>query len=65
MGPLWTKLTEAIRKALRESPKRGQFRTGSLAQQLREIADRSGRLPVSDTRGADEIVGYDERGLPR
>ncbi len=31
---------------------------------MREIADRCARLPVIDARGPDEILGYDEHGLP-
>ncbi|GJG85570.1 antitoxin [Gemmatimonadetes bacterium T265] len=31
---------------------------------LVEIARRMDALPVLDTRSADEIIGYDENGLP-
>ena len=31
---------------------------------LREIQDQFGRLPILDARSADEILGYDENGLP-
>ena len=31
---------------------------------LVEIQERMGRLPVLDTRSADEIIGYDEDGIP-
>jgi len=30
-----------------------------------KIGRRCARLPVQDHRAADEIVGYDEDGLPR
>lgn len=36
----------------------------SLADELDEIADRFASLPVRDTRPADEILVYDENGLP-
>ncbi len=36
-----------------------------LADELDEIAQRCARLSVKDSRTADEILGYDERGLPR
>lgn len=30
-----------------------------------DIVGRFARLPVLDTRDADDIVGYDDHGLPR
>jgi antitoxin VapB len=35
-----------------------------LRDELREIRERCARLPVQDPRSADEILGYDEHGLP-
>jgi antitoxin VapB len=35
------------------------------ADELEEIAEHCASLPVLDSRSDDEIVGYDERGLPR
>jgi antitoxin VapB len=32
---------------------------------LGDIVDRFGRLPLLDERDADDIIGYDEHGLPR
>ena len=32
---------------------------------LGDIVDRFGRLPLVDERDADDIIGYDEHGLPR
>jgi hypothetical protein len=32
---------------------------------LEAIAEHCANLPVLDARSADEILGYDERGLPR
>lgn len=63
-------LTEAILNALRERLQRQRYRKGRrgrrrLADQLKEISDRCAALPVLDDRTADEIVGYDDRGLPR
>lgn len=59
--------TEAVRKALEERLARvRRERSGlPLADELDEIALRCARLPVLDHRPADEILGYDERGLPR
>lgn len=59
--------TEAITKALRERLERLR-REGSgrrLADELEEIAERVALLSVLDPRAPDEILGYDERGLPR
>ena len=41
-------------------------RTGRpLADELDKIALHCSRLPVRDSRTPDEILGYDEHGLPR
>jgi len=60
-------LTEAVIKALRERLLReqGRARPGRLRDEMREIRRRCSSLPVRDRRAADEILGYDERGLPR
>ena len=61
-------LTEAVRKALAERLEREQRKRGvlpPLADELNEIALRCARLPVLDDRSPDEIIGYDEHGLPR
>ncbi len=59
-------ITEAILKALRERLQRmtGRRRPMGLADQLDEIAKRCAELPVIDGRREDEILGYDEKGLP-
>jgi antitoxin VapB len=60
-------MTEAILKALRERLERevGRRRHLRLVDQLDEIAIRCAALPVIDDRSEDEILGYDEKGLPR
>ena len=60
-------LTDAIRKALEErlDRLRNQRRSQILASQLEEILRRVDQLPVLDSRSADEILSYDEHGLPR
>jgi antitoxin VapB len=59
--------TEAVTQALRERIQRvRRARTKRrLADELDEIALHCSTLPVRDTRSADEIMGYDENGLPR
>ncbi|MEO6318654.1 MAG: type II toxin-antitoxin system VapB family antitoxin [Acidimicrobiales bacterium] len=58
--------TEAVTKALRDRLARVQRdRSGrSLADELEQIARHCAALPVLDPRPADEILGYDEHGLP-
>jgi antitoxin VapB len=59
-------ITQVIVTALREKLKRekGRRRSGSLREDLLEISRRCAALPDLDTRTPDEILGYDERGLP-
>jgi antitoxin VapB len=59
--------TEAVIRALRDRLERVR-REGSrrrLADELEEIGEHCASLPVLDGRTAEEIVGYDENGLPR
>lgn len=60
-------LTGAIEKALRERLERlkQERRRQIIRAQLEEILDRVDRLPILDSRSPDEILGYDEHGLPR
>ena len=59
--------TEAVTEALRQRLARLRRRhsTPRLADELEAIADHCARLPVLDTRTPDEILAYDDRGLPR
>ena len=59
-------LTEAVLKALQERllRERGRARSPRLRDQLREIRERCSKLPVLDDRSPDEILGYNEIGLP-
>jgi len=59
-------LTAAIQKALEERLERLQHQRRSqiLASQLQEILRRVDQLPVLDSRTPDEILGYDDHGLP-
>lgn len=58
--------TDAVIVALRERLERVRRarRHRRLADELTDIAARCASLPVQDGRSADEILGYDERGLP-
>ena len=60
-------LTGAIQKALEERLerlKRERRQQGILAP-LEDILHRVDQLPVLDSRNPNEILGYDENGLPR
>ena len=59
-------LTTAVVQSLRERLARVRRpRAGRLSEQLLKIARRCAQLPVQDRRSAEEIIGYDEHGLPR
>lgn len=59
-------LTEAVIRALRERLRRlrGRSHPIPLSEEIRAIRERCASLPVLDPRSPDEILGYDERGLP-
>ncbi len=60
-------VTTAVCRAAEERLQRVRRQRGgrSLADELLEIGRRCAALPDVDTRPADEILGYDEHGLPR
>jgi antitoxin VapB len=60
-------LTGAIQKSLEERLERlkQQRRSPLLSTQLEDILRRVDQLPILDSRTPDEIVDYDEHGLPR
>ena len=59
--------TEAVTQALRERIERVRRTRAKrrLADELDNIAIHCAGLPVQDPRTADEILGYDECGMPR
>ena len=57
-------ITEALRERLARIEKTRTAKRTALAEELDAIALHCAALPVLDRRSADEIVGYDERGLP-
>lgn len=60
-------MTRAVAVALEERLDREKAKRGraGVAKRLMEIADQFAKLPVLDDRSADEIIGYDEFGVPR
>ncbi|HEY8599357.1 MAG TPA: type II toxin-antitoxin system VapB family antitoxin [Thermomicrobiales bacterium] len=61
-------LTQAVITALRERLEREERRlddTDILVEEILAIGRHSAALPIRDARPADEILGYDEHGIPR
>jgi antitoxin VapB len=60
-------LTEVVIEALRDRWQREQRRSTfpRLKDEIMAISRRAGALPRRTGRSAEEILGYDERGLPR
>lgn len=63
-------LTDAVKMALQQAL--NNIKTTQVAshprplsERLNEIALRCASLPDCDSRSAEEILGYDEHGLPR
>lgn len=60
-------MTEAIRRALEERWQR--LKTGRrsriLTAQIEDLLRRVDALPTLDSRPGDEILNYDEHGMPR
>ena len=59
-------LTDAVLQALRERLERitGRRRGAGLGDEVARMQERLACLPRLDERSDDEIIGYDERGLP-
>jgi antitoxin VapB len=60
-------ITTATRRAIIERLRRlgGQSRRTALLEDMAEIRRRWSEMRVVDDRSADDILGYDEHGLPR
>ncbi len=61
-------LTTAVINALRERLEREQRKdqvVESVVEDVMEIGRHCAALPLLDERPADQILGYDENGLPR
>lgn len=61
-------LTQAVKTALRERLERNRA-AGSdhsrLVERVLELGRRASSRPILDSRSSDEIIGYDELGIPR
>lgn len=60
-------ITKATKRAIEERLRRvgGQSRRAALLEDMAEIRRRWSAMPVLDGRTPEEIIGYDEHGLPR
>lgn len=59
--------TAAVTKALRDrlARLRRERSRRRLADELGAIAEHCANLPVKDARPPDDIIGYDDHGVPR
>jgi antitoxin VapB len=60
-------ITESVKMALRDRVEREQRRRGERIDRAKiaeTVAGIAG-LPVVDARSPDDLIGYDDRGLPR
>jgi antitoxin VapB len=56
-------VTVAVRERLAREQRRRQDKAALLAE-IQAIAEHCASLPLLDTRSDDEILGYDENGIP-
>lgn len=63
-----TSITDALKTAIQHelasARKRDDKDLAAKRAKIQAIIDRARLLPVLDDRSADEILGYDENGLP-
>jgi antitoxin VapB len=59
-------ITDALVAALEEKLARERDRAARypVVRQIQRIRERYRELPVLDERSADDVIGYDEQGLP-
>ena len=64
-GLMGESLTEAVTVAIRERLERvKRARNRDMRRRLQRLVDEYQSLEVEDSRPDDEIIGYDENGLP-
>ncbi len=57
-------MTQAVKDALAEALRHSAPASLGKFERLEEISLRAARLPVLDDRSPDEILGYDNSGMP-
>jgi antitoxin VapB len=61
-------MTDAVKQALRQQLRQAERQHGGgehVIQRVLARARETAKLPILDPRSDDEIVGYDENGVPR
>ncbi|RJF78628.1 type II toxin-antitoxin system VapB family antitoxin [Rhodopseudomonas palustris] len=60
-------ITQATKRALEERLRRvgGASRRAGLLEDMASIRQRWSAMPIRDDRTPEEILGYDDQGLPR
>lgn len=61
---LETTMAEAVHRALEEALRAMPDHASVKAERLREVAEHCASLPKRDARTPDEVLGYDDHGLP-
>jgi antitoxin VapB len=56
---------EASARIAAQPPARQDLSRGELLRRMEELSARAGGRPIVDPRSPDELLGYDEFGLPR
>lgn len=62
--PVGEAVKASLRQSLLHTPEPPDDEDPALESDLERLIERAARLPVLDTRSADEILGYDDNGLP-
>ena len=57
-------VTIALKERIDNERRKRSISKGVLFEELMEISKHSGSLPVLDKRDEDDILGYDDRGIP-
>jgi antitoxin VapB len=59
-------ITDSVIAAMKDRIARERARRGydALRHEVRRIRERYRRLPVLDDRAADDVIGYDDAGVP-
>lgn len=58
-------VAEAVREKLERRWPHPEHDPPDIWEQIREIQDEIASYPDVDTRSPDELIGYDEHGVPR
>lgn len=57
-------ITDAVTRAIEERLERERRARSGLAERLRRLSEEAAALPLLDERSEDELLGYDDIGIP-